>query len=263
VGFQAVARDITTIKRAQEALSLARDQAQEASHFKGDLLARVSHELRTPLAGVMGYAELLRDQAFGPLSKDQMQAVETIAESSEYLSTVISDLMDQAQIEAKKLVLHFGECSPSELLQHLEEMMAVLAQKRGLTLRMILEPDVPARVESDNQRLRQILINLVANAIKFTKQGEVCVRIFRPDQTHWAMQVSDTGIGVPEEAQATIFEPFQKVKSVLTRDNRGIGLGLSITKQLIDLLDGQIVLTSQAGKGSTFLVTLPIHKTGR
>lgn len=263
VGFQAVARDITAIKRAQEALSLARDQAQEASHFKGDLLARVSHELRTPLAGVLGYAELLRDQAFGPLSTDQMQAVETIAESSEYLSTVISDLMDQAQIEAKKLVLHFGECSPSELLQHLEEMMAVLAQKRGLTLRTILEPDVPGRVESDEQRLRQILINLVANAIKFTKQGEVRVRIFRPDPTHWAMQVSDTGVGVPEEAQATIFEPFQKVKSALTRDNRGIGLGLSITKQLIDLMDGQIVLTSQVGKGSTFLVTLPIHKTGR
>jgi PAS domain S-box-containing protein len=263
VGFQAVARDITAIKRAQEALALARDQAQEASHFKGDLLARVSHELRTPLAGVMGYAELLRDQAFGPLSKDQMHAVETIAESSEYLSTVISDLMDQAQIEAKKLVLHFGDCSLSEVLNHVEEMMAVLAQKRGLALRTVLEPDAPARVYSDDQRLRQIVINLVANAIKFTREGEVRVRIFRSDPLHWAIQVSDTGIGVPPEAQATIFEPFQKVKSLLTRDNRGIGLGLSITKQLVELLDGQITLTSELGKGSTFLVTLPINKTGR
>jgi signal transduction histidine kinase len=263
VGFQAVARDITAIKRAQEALALARDQAQQASHFKSDLLSKVSHELRTPLAGIMGYAELLRDQALGPLSKDQTQAVGTIAESSEYLSTVISDLMDQAQIDAKKLVLHFGECSPGELLHNLEEMMGVLAQKRGLVLQTTLEPDVPALVYSDEQRLRQILINLVANAIKFTRQGEVCVRIFRPDPAHWAMQVSDTGIGIPEEARAAIFEPFHKVISSPTRDNRGIGLGLSITKQLIELLDGQIVLTSEVGKGSTFLVTLPINKTGR
>lgn len=263
VGFQAVARDITAIKHAQEALSLARDQAQQASHFKSDLLSKVSHELRTPLAGIMGYAELLRDQAFGPLARDQKQAVETIAESSEYLSNVISDLMDQAQIEAKKLVLHFGECSPGELLHDIEEMMTVLAQKRGLTLRIILEADVPALVYSDEQRLRQILINLVANAIKFTKHGEVCVRMFRPDPAHWAMQVSDTGIGIPAEVQAIVFEPFQKANSSLTSDNRGVGLGLSITKQLIELLDGQITLTSEVGKGSTFLVILPISKTGR
>lgn len=263
IGFQAVARDITAIKHAQEALSLARDQALQASRFKGDLLARVSHELRTPLAGVLGYAELLRDEAFGPLAPDQKQAVETIAESSEYLSNVISDLMDQAQIEAKKLVLHFGDCSPGDLLRNLEEMMGVLAQKRGLALRISLEPDVPALVYSDEQRLRQILINLVANAIKFTKQGEVRVRIFQPDLVHWAMQVSDTGVGIPEEARETIFEPFQKASGSLTRDNRGIGLGLTITKQLVELMDGQITLTSEVGKGSTFLVTLPINKTVR
>jgi CheY-like chemotaxis protein len=178
-----------------------------------------------------------------------------------YLSTMISDLMDQAQIEAKKLVLNFNECSPAELLRNLEEMMGVLAQKKGLILRTIVEPDVPALIYSDEQRLRQILINLVANALKFTREGEVSVRIFLPDPTHWAMQISDTGIGIPEEARVSIFEPFQKANSSLTRDNRGVGLGLSITKQLIELLGGQIVLTSEVGKGSTFLVTLPISKT--
>jgi PAS domain S-box-containing protein len=260
-GFQAVARDITAIKQAQEALSLARDQAQQASHFKGDLLARVSHELRTPLAGIMGYAELLRDEALGPLYKDQKQAVETIAESTEFLSSLINDLMDQAQIEAKKLVLHFGDCSPRELLENLEEMMGVQARKRGLTLQTILEPGVPDLIYGDEQRLRQILINLVANAIKFTRQGEVCVRISQPDPNHWTMQVSDTGIGIPQEVQTIIFEPFQKAAGSLTRDNRGIGLGLSIAKQLIELMDGRIVLTSEVGKGSTFLVTLPITKS--
>ncbi|MBN2118290.1 MAG: PAS domain S-box protein [Anaerolineales bacterium] len=262
VGFQAVARDITAIKRTQEALALARDQAQQASRFKSDLLAKVSHELRTPLFGVLGYAELLRDNALGPLSKDQKQAVETIVGNSHYLTSMISDLMDQAQIEAKKLVLQFGQCSPDELLRSLEEIMSVLAQKKGLTLRTLLDPEVPATVYSDAQRLQQILINLVANAIKFTKQGEICVRVFQPNATHWAIQVSDTGIGIPAEAQAAVFEPFQKVNSVLTRDNRGIGLGLSITKQLVDLMDGQIKLDSEIGKGSTFTVTFPINKIG-
>jgi len=260
VGFQAVARDITTIKRAQEALSLARDQAQQASRFKSDLLARVSHELRTPLFGILGYAELLRDNAMGPVSKDQKRALETIVESSDYLTTMINELMDQAQIEAKKLVLQFSQCSPGELLQNLEEMMSVLAQKRGLTLRTILDPNVPVTVHGDPQRLRQILINLVANAIKFTKQGEVCVRIFLSDPTHWTIQVSDTGIGIREEVQDTIFEPFWKVSHSLTRDNRGIGLGLSITKQLIDLMDGKITLDSKLEKGSTFTVTFPINQ---
>ncbi|MGE5774809.1 MAG: histidine kinase N-terminal 7TM domain-containing protein [Chloroflexota bacterium] len=260
VGFQAVARDITAIKRAQEALLLARDQAQEASHFKSDLLAKVSHELRTPLFGILGYAELLRDGTLGTLAPDQKQAAETIAGNSHYLANMISDLMDQAQIEAKKLVLQFSECSPGELLQSLEEIMSVLAQKKGLALRTILDPQVPSTIYSDAQRLRQILINLIANAIKFTKQGEICVRIFMPNENQWALQVSDTGIGIPAEARAIIFEPFQKVNSILTKDNRGVGLGLSITKQLVDLMGGQIVLHSEVGKGSTFTITFPLKK---
>ena len=260
IGFQAVARDITAIKRSQEALLLARDQAQEANHLKSDLLARVSHELRTPLSGILGYAELLRDDAFGTLSDEQKQVAKTIVESTEYLANMINDLLDQAQIEARKLVLRFSECSPGNLLHDLEEMMTVLAQKRGLVLRTILDPSAPVTVYSDPQRLRQIMINLVANAIKFTKKGEVCVKMFQPDPIHWAIQVSDTGIGISKEAQAIIFEPFQKADSSLTGYNRGVGLGLSITKQLVDMMDGQIELVSQVGEGSTFLVTLPINR---
>ncbi|HUH98944.1 MAG TPA: PAS domain S-box protein [Anaerolineales bacterium] len=260
VGFQAVARDITAIKQAQEALAIARDQAQEANHLKSDLLARVSHELRTPLSGILGYAELLRDNTFGPLSEDQRRVAKTIVESSEYLTNMINDLLDQAQIDAKKLVLRFSECSPADLLGGLKEIMAVSAQKKGLTLRTVLEPDAPVTVYSDPQRLRQILINLVANAIKFTKQGEVSIRILGANPTHWALQVSDTGIGIPEESQAIIFEPFQKVDSSLTGRNRGFGLGLSITKQLVDLMGGQLELASKVGEGTTFLVTLPINK---
>ncbi|MGA7194710.1 MAG: PAS domain S-box protein, partial [Anaerolineales bacterium] len=263
IGFQAVARDITAIKRSQEALSLARDQAQEASHLKGDLLARVSHEFRTPLSGILGYAELLRDNVLGPLSEDQRRAAGTIVESSEFLTNMISDLLDQAQIEARKLVLQFSECSLADLIDDLKKMMEVLVQKRGLTLQTVLEPGMPITVYSDPQRLRQILINLVANAIKYTKQGEVCIKIFQPDATHWAMQVSDTGIGIPEDAQRIIFEPFQKVDGSLTGQNRGVGLGLSITKQLVDLMGGQIELTSKIGEGSTFLVTFPVNKAKR
>jgi PAS domain S-box-containing protein len=263
IGFQAVARDITAIKRSQEALLLARDQAQEASHLKSDLLARVSHELRTPLSGILGYAELLSDEAFGTLTDEQKGAAKTIVESADYLTTMINDLLDEAQIEARKLVLQVSECSPGSLLHDIEEMMTVLAQKRGLVLRTILDPSTPLIIYSDPQRLRQIMINLVANAIKFTKEGEVCVKMFQPDPNHWAVQVSDTGIGIPKDSQAIIFEPFQKADSALIGSNRGVGLGLSITKQLVDLMDGRIELVSEFGKGSTFLITLPLHRSAR
>ena len=258
IGFQAVARDITTIKRAQESLALAMDQALEASRLKGDLLAKVSHELRTPLAGIVGYAELLHDGTFGPLSEDQKNIAAKIVESSDYLTTLINDLLDSAQIEAKKMVLELNNCFPREILRNVVEIMMVLAQKKGLVLKSAVEPNMPETIFSDAQRLQQILINLVGNAIKFTKHGEVGIKLYRSSQADWVIQVSDTGIGIPKPVQTTIFEPFQKVKSTLTEENRGTGLGLSITKQLVELMGGKISVESVAEQGSTFTVVLPI-----
>lgn len=138
--------------------------------------------------------------------------------------------------------------------------MEILAQKKGLKFTTSIDAEMPAELFGDERRLKQIIINLVGNAIKFTKEGEVRLMIARLDKDNWDIQVSDTGVGISRESRAYIFEPFRQVDNTITRDNRGIGLGLSITKQLVELMNGRIVLDSEPGKGSIFTVVLPIMK---
>jgi PAS domain S-box-containing protein len=260
IGFQAVARDITVIKQAYEALALSRDQALEANRLKSQLLSRVSHELRTPLGTILGYSELLAMKAFGELNKEQKDATKQIMQSVDYLSRLVNDLLDQAQAESKRMRLHRISFSPASLLQKIQAGMEILAQNKGLDFKTTLAPEFPEVLYEDERRLQQILINLVGNAIKFTASGKIEVKIYRATTTHWAMQVSDTGAGIPTEAQAYIFEPFRQLDNSITRENRGTGLGLSITKQLVELMDGKIDLESATGQGSIFTVTLPILK---
>ena len=258
IGFQAVARNINDIKQAQDALAIARDQALEASRLKSKLLASVSHELRTPLSGILGYAELLHDDSFGPLKDDQKNAVGNIIQSANYLATMINELLDEAQIEAKSLILRMEPCSPRSVLDEIEASMGILARNKGLILETMIDQDFPNTLICDERRLKQILINLIGNAIKFTKKGGVNVRLFMSSPSDWAIKISDTGIGISDKEQGQIFEPFHKVDHSMTGDNRGTGLGLSITKQLIDLMDGHIKLESEIGKGSTFTISLPL-----
>ncbi|MCG2784079.1 MAG: PAS domain S-box protein [Anaerolineae bacterium] len=259
VGFQAVARDITKLKQAQEALALARDQALDASRFKSQLLAKVSHELRTPLGAVFGYAELLQNRLFGPLNDEQQDAADNIVDSANYLNTMISELLDQAQIEARSVQLRILPFSPTELAERVVSTMSVLAEKKGLSLTHSVAPNLPESLMGDAKRLQQILINLTGNAIKFTTSGSIHIDLLRPDRQHWAMCVSDTGAGIPKEAQGYIFEPFRQVDNAITHYNRGTGLGLSITKQLVELMGGQISLESEVDKGSIFTIILPIQ----
>lgn len=260
VGFQAVARDITRLKEAQDALALSRDQALEASRIKTLLLSRVSHELRTPLSSILGYAELLKLNAFGPLNEEQLDASTKILESADYLTKLVNDLLDQAQAETKNITLRMKLFSPSLLLQKVQAAMELLAHKKGLAFEVELAPELPEMLYGDEGRLQQILINLAGNAIKFTITGRVKVRLYLPASMQWAMQVSDTGAGIPKEAQAYIFEPFRQVDNAITRQNRGTGLGLSITRQLVEIMGGSIHLESEPGHGSTFTITLPIHR---
>jgi PAS domain S-box-containing protein len=258
-GFQAVARDITSLKQAQEALALARDQALDASRFKSQMLAKISHELRTPLGAVIGYAELLQRDFFGSLNNQQKDAADNIVDSANYLNTMISELLDQAQIEARSVQLRILPFSPTELMERVIATMSVLAEKKKLELVHNLGPNLPESLLGDSKRLQQILINLVGNAIKFTTEGSVTIEFLRPDKKHWAIRVADTGAGIPVEAQEYIFEPFRQVDNSVTHYNRGTGLGLSITKQLVELMDGQISLQSEVDKGSIFTITLPIQ----
>lgn len=259
VGFQAVARDITELKRTQEELARARDQALEASRLKSQLLTKVSHELRTPLGGILGYAELLHIDAFGPLNEKQENAAAQIIESTHYLTKLVNELLDEAQINAKTIRLYMEYLSPRDLLQRVETGMSVLIQKKNLDVSIRIDPELPEKIYGDEQRLEQILVNLVANAINFTQQGRIGISMFRCDQDQWAFEVSDTGEGIPEEAREYIFEPFRQVDNSTTGNRRGTGLGLSITRQLVELMKGRITLTSEVGKGSTFTVVLPLR----
>jgi len=261
IGFQALARDITAVKQAQEALRIARDQALEASRAKTQLLSKVSHELRTPLGGILGYAELLQGNTFGDLNQRQLKAVSEIVDSADYLTNMVNELLDEAQLRSSTATLIEKNFSPFKLIQSAISGLDILAQKKGLSFSVQVEPNLPEVLYGDDRRIRQIIINLIGNAIKFTKEGSVRLHVSRPDENHWEIQVADTGAGIPKEEQALIFEPFRQLNSSVTRDNRGVGLGLSITKQLVDLMHGRIVLESEPGQGSKFIILLPIIHT--
>jgi PAS domain S-box-containing protein len=254
-----VLRDITGRKQKEEVLALAHDRALAASRLKTELLAKVSHELRTPLSAILGFAEMLEVGVYGSLSHKQQQATAEIIGSTIYLISLVNELLDQAQLDAGKLKLNLNVFVPADLLESTMSKMKVLAQAKGLTLTTTIAPDMPASLHGDQARIQQILVNLVGNAIKFTPTGTVQVSLYQPDPAHWAIQVSDTGPGIPSEAQADIFEPFSQVDGSMTRSHSGTGLGLSIVKQLVILMDGQITLKSKVGEGSTLLILFPLQ----
>ncbi len=245
-------------KQTEEKLIIARDQALEASRFKSDLLANVSHELRTPLNAALGYAEMLQEGSYGPVTEEHQEATTKIIDNSKYLLGIVNQLLDQAKLDSGKLQPKISSFSPSELLRATQSKMHALAQAKGLALNTELSLDVPAMLQGDPVRLQQILVNLVGNAIKFTDHGQVIVNFYLPDATHWAMQVADTGLGIPLEAHSFIFEPFRQLDGSVTREYGGTGLGLSIVKRLTYLMEGEITLESEVGRGSTFTVLLPL-----
>jgi PAS domain S-box-containing protein len=250
--------DITERKQAEAVLARARDEALASSRLKTELLAKVSHELRTPLGAILGFAEIL-ELNISPYADKQKRMTAEIIDSTHYLTKMVNELLDQAQLEAGRLELNLQPFAPADLLADTLARMSVLAQAKGLSLMGEIAPNVPFTLAGDTVRLQQILVNLISNAIKFTAAGTVQVRLYCPDAGHWALQVSDTGAGIPVEAQTYIFEPFRQVDGSMTRENAGTGLGLSIVKQLTTLMGGQITLVSAAGQGSTFTIFLPIQ----
>lgn len=242
-------------------VAVFRDFTREAEieQMKNNFVAMVSHELRTPLNAVLAYAEMLRDAIFGPLNTKQFDAANRIYLNSQRLLNIINDLLDQAQIEAGRLKIQPKETPTNELIENLRSVMEKPAQDKGLELTTEIAPDVPETILCDSHRIQQILINLVNNALKFTDEGRVSVRIFLADAHTWAIAVSDTGPGILPRDQAHIFEPFWQIENIATREHGGIGLGLSIVKRLVMLMGGDIKLESAVGKGSTFTVTLPLQ----
>lgn len=251
-------RDITERKRVEEAIAHARDQALEASQLKSELLARVSHELRTPLNAILGYTEILHEGFYGSLSNSQAEVIQKIILSTTHLTGLVNEILDQARLEANSLKLEKREFDPVELIDRIEPAMVMLAQNKGLQLAIEIDPDLPPVLLGDPERITQILNNLTNNALKFTERGAVKVRIYRSDREYWAIEVTDTGPGIPEKAKAYIFDAFRQVDGSITRKHGGSGLGLSIVKKLVTLMGGEITLESTEGQGSTFRVLLPL-----
>ena len=256
--FIAIKQDISARKYAEEALRLAHQEAVEANRMKTQLLANVSHDLRTPLGAIMGFADMLRSGVYGELKADQSQAAGEIMDSANQLLVFVNNLIGQAQLETGRIVLKNRPFAAAELIEAAHTTGGMLAAKKGLALECEVAPDLPQPLPGDVYWLRQVVLNLVNNAVKFTEQGSIKVRLYRADPETWAIQVADTGVGIPAEAQSRIFEAFEQVDGSATRKYGGSGLGLAIVKQLTSLMGGRIELQSEPGRGTTITVCLPL-----
>jgi len=242
-------------------VAVIRDFTREAEveEMKNTFVSMVSHELRTPLNAILGYSEMLRDAIYGSVNDKQANAADRILKNSRRLLDIVSDLLDKAQIEAGHLALHYEDFKATELLENMHSVMDQIAIDKGLELKSSIASDMPEMLNSDAQRLQQVLVNLVNNAIKFTEKGGITVRIYRATNEHWAFDVADTGPGIAPEDQKYIFDPFRQIEGTVTRSHGGIGLGLSIVNRIIDLMKGRIFVQSNPGQGTTFTVVLPFE----
>jgi len=258
-GFMGVSKDLTEWKRYEQELIRAREAAEEASRTKSEFLANISHEIRTPLNAILGMTELTLGTALSP---DQREYVTAVQDAGRTLLSLMNDVLDFSRIEARKLELYTINFPLRETLADVLRTFGLRAYQKGLELILQTGPDVPEMVSADVVRLRQILTNLVGNAIKFTERGEITLRafvdIYRQDHTLIHFSVADSGIGVLPSKLALLFDPFTQADSSTHRKYGGTGLGLAISKELVEVMGGQMWAESAPGRGSTFHFTLPV-----
>ena len=252
--------DITLLEESRLQLSEARDAADAANQAKSDFLANMSHEIRTPMNAILGFTDVLR-RGMEENPHQRMEYLNTIHSSGNHLIELINDILDLSKVEAGKLDLEIREFSLPRLLHETTHVLSAKAQQQGIDLNYQVIETIPEMIQSDSTRLKQVLINLVSNAIKFTEVGRVVLQC-RSAGDFLQFDVVDTGVGMTPEQQQKIFDPFSQADSSVTRRYGGTGLGLSICKRFVEALGGSISVTSEIGQGSTFTVRLPVATDG-
>ena len=240
-------------------LRIANKELAEASKLKDEFLATMSHELRTPLNAILGMAEILGEEIYGDLNEEQLRSVEVINNSGSHLLNLINDILDLSKIEAGKVELDVCPVSITDVSQASFAFVRQMAHRKNIDLRIEYEPPLVDKIQADERRLKQIIVNLLTNAVKFTPEGgQVRLHITNdPEKQLTRFSVIDTGIGIPQESLGHLFEPFVQVDGSLSRETEGTGLGLSLVKRLAELHEGTVTVESHLGEGSQFTVMLP------
>ena len=262
IGMTELGQDISYQRKFQEELERSKEKAEMISQFKSEFLSNLSHEIRTPLNVIIGFADLLENAIF---DEKQKEYIESIKASSNNIVMLIDDILDISHIEAGKLNLQFKSVSLYEVIKDIKQMFAMKVSHKGLKFITEIDPEIPKFLILDEIRIKQILTNLISNAIKYTNEGHIRIKVEQTDkrsvlgseELDLRMVVEDTGLGIPESELKLVFEPFTQVKTNKSKGTRGHGLGLAITKSIVELMEGMIRVESKVGSGTSFIIEIP------